>query len=49
MVDEAWRVVAPAQTSPAVYPYGRTTWGPAEADRVLGGGHGHDPDVPVGA
>jgi glucose-6-phosphate 1-dehydrogenase len=44
MVEQAWRVVGPALTDggPA-YPYQKGTWGPAEADRVLGGDHWHEP------
>ena len=44
MVEQAWRVIGPALTDggPA-YPYRKGTWGPAEADRVLGGDHWHEP------
>lgn len=44
MVENAWRVLDPAlldDTPP--HPYQQGTWGPAEADRVLGGDHWHHP------
>jgi glucose-6-phosphate 1-dehydrogenase len=43
-VEQAWRVVGPAldDAKPA-HPYPPGSWGPAQADRVLGGGHWHDP------
>jgi glucose-6-phosphate 1-dehydrogenase len=48
MVEEAWRVVAPAIEDPGpVYPYEPKTWGPPEADRVLGDDHWHDPEPPA--
>ena len=44
MVEQAWRVVAPALNSPdPVCSYPPGGWGPAEADRILGGGRGHQP------
>jgi glucose-6-phosphate 1-dehydrogenase len=44
MVEQAWRVVGPALIDGGpVYPYQRGSWGPAEADRVLGGDHWHEP------
>lgn len=46
MVEEAWRVVAPALEDPGpVYQYEAGTWGPLEADRFLGDDHWHDPEV----
>lgn len=44
MVEQAWRVVAPALEPPVpVLPYPPGSWGPAEADRVLGAGRWHLP------
>jgi glucose-6-phosphate 1-dehydrogenase len=44
MVEQAWRVVEPAlAASGPVYQYPPGSWGPPEADRVLGGDHWHDP------
>ena len=44
MVEQAWRVVAPALNSPdPVCSYPPGGWGPAEADRILGGGRWHQP------
>ncbi|MDP9074034.1 MAG: glucose-6-phosphate dehydrogenase [Actinomycetota bacterium] len=48
MVEEAWRIVQPALDEPGpVYPYPRGSWGPPEADRVLGGAgcDWHPPEV----
>ena len=38
IVEQTWRVVQPALDHPGpVLPYFRGSWGPAEADRILGG------------
>jgi len=38
VVEQTWRVVQPALDQPGpVHPYFRGSWGPAEADRILGG------------
>jgi glucose-6-phosphate 1-dehydrogenase len=38
VVEQAWRIVQPALDAPGpVHPYFRGTWGPVEADRILGG------------
>jgi glucose-6-phosphate 1-dehydrogenase len=38
IVEQTWRVVQPALDTPGpVHPYFRGSWGPAEADRILGG------------
>ena len=38
VVERTWRVVQPALDEPGpIHPYFRETWGPSEADRVLGG------------
>jgi len=38
VVERLWAVVQPALDEPgAIYPYFRDTWGPSEADKVLGG------------
>ncbi len=38
IVEQTWRVVQPALDNPGpVHPYFRGSWGPAEADRILGG------------
>jgi glucose-6-phosphate 1-dehydrogenase len=38
IVEQTWRVVQPALDTPgSVHPYFRGSWGPSEADRVLGG------------
>jgi glucose-6-phosphate 1-dehydrogenase len=44
-VEEAWRVVEPALRRPgAAHVYPRGSWGPKEADRILGrAGMWHDP------
>jgi glucose-6-phosphate 1-dehydrogenase len=43
-VECTWRVVQPALDDPVpVQPYARGTWGPAEADDLLGPDHWHDP------
>ena len=44
-VEEAWRIVDPILRKPGeVHPYPRGTWGPPEADRLLGrAGAWHDP------
>jgi glucose-6-phosphate 1-dehydrogenase len=46
-VEETWRVLEPLLDSPpAVHPYAKGTWGPAEADKLLAGrGRWHDPWV----
>ena len=47
MVEEAWRVVTPAIENPGpLHRYKPKTWGPPEADRVLGGDHWHNPEIP---
>ncbi len=44
VVERTWRVVQPALDYPGpVHPYFRGTWGPAEADRTLGGDTWFDP------
>ncbi|MFM2073079.1 MAG: glucose-6-phosphate 1-dehydrogenase [Actinomycetota bacterium] len=44
IVEQTWRVVQPALDAPGpVHPYFRGSWGPAEADRILGGDHWFDP------
>lgn len=44
MVEQAWRVVAPALDSRSpVCSYAPGSWGPVEADRVLNGGRWHHP------
>jgi glucose-6-phosphate 1-dehydrogenase len=44
IVEQTWRVVQPALDTPGpVHPYFRGSWGPAEADRILGGDHWFDP------
>jgi glucose-6-phosphate 1-dehydrogenase len=44
VVERTWRVVQPALDYPGpVHPYFRGTWGPSEADRVLGGDTWFDP------
>ena len=43
-VDEAWRIVDPVlQSGGPVYEYAPGTWGPAEADAVVGEGVWHNP------
>lgn len=43
-VEEAWRVFDPTLVARSpIYPYARGTWGPAEADRVVGADHWHQP------
>ena len=43
-VDEAWRIVDPALDDPGeLYFYERGSWGPPEADRILGGDEWHPP------
>ena len=38
VVEQTWRIVQPALDKPgAVHPYFRGSWGPAEADKILGG------------
>jgi len=38
IVEQTWRVVQPALDNPGpVHPYFRGSWGPSEADRILGG------------
>jgi glucose-6-phosphate 1-dehydrogenase len=44
-VECTWRVVQPAlDAASPVHPYPRGTWGPPEADALLGEDHWHDPD-----
>jgi glucose-6-phosphate 1-dehydrogenase len=44
VVEGEWRVVAPALVAPGpVLPYERGSWGPPQADSILGGFHWHDP------
>ncbi len=44
IVEQTWRVVQPALNEPGpVHPYFRGSWGPAEADRILGGDHWFTP------
>jgi glucose-6-phosphate 1-dehydrogenase len=44
-VECAWRIVQPALDDPGpAHPYPRGTWGPPEADALLGDDHWHDPD-----
>ncbi len=44
VVEQTWRVIQPALDQPGpVHPYFRGSWGPAEADRILGGDHWFDP------
>ena len=46
-VEETWRVVQPALDDPGeVFRYERGSWGPVEADRLLGGGAWIDPFMP---
>jgi glucose-6-phosphate 1-dehydrogenase len=56
IVEQTWRVVQPALDNPGpVHPYFRDTWGPSEADHILGDGDswylpsggGRDPDRDV--
>jgi glucose-6-phosphate 1-dehydrogenase len=43
-VESAWRVVQPVLDQPGpVFRYARGSWGPAEADRILGSHHWHEP------
>jgi glucose-6-phosphate 1-dehydrogenase len=46
-VEETWRVLQPLlDASPAVHPYGKGSWGPEAADRLLSGyGRWHGPWV----
>ncbi len=38
VVEQTWRIIQPALDVPgAVHPYFRGSWGPSEADRILGG------------
>jgi glucose-6-phosphate 1-dehydrogenase len=40
-VEETWRVMQPLlDAPPPVHPYGKGTWGPAEADRLVAGNGG---------
>ena len=40
IVEQTWRVTQPALDQPGpVHPYFRGSWGPSEADRILGGDH----------
>jgi glucose-6-phosphate 1-dehydrogenase len=44
IVEQTWRVVQPALDNPGpVHPYFRSSWGPAEADRILQGDRWFDP------
>lgn len=44
VVEQTWRVTQPALDNPGpVHPYFRGSWGPSEADRVLGGDHWFQP------
>jgi glucose-6-phosphate 1-dehydrogenase len=44
VVERLWGVVQPALDEPGpIHPYWRETWGPSEADRVLGGDHWFEP------
>jgi glucose-6-phosphate 1-dehydrogenase len=44
VVERLWAVVQPALDEPGeIHPYFRETWGPSEADRVLGGDHWFEP------
>ncbi|MEI8238517.1 MAG: glucose-6-phosphate dehydrogenase [Actinomycetota bacterium] len=46
IVEQTWRVVQPALDNPGpVHPYFRGSWGPAEADRILGGDHWFEPSA----
>jgi glucose-6-phosphate 1-dehydrogenase len=46
VVEQTWRVVQPALEAPGpVHPYFRGSWGPSEADRILGGDHWFTPEV----
>ncbi|MCA1672037.1 MAG: glucose-6-phosphate dehydrogenase, partial [Actinobacteria bacterium] len=46
MVEQAWRVVGPALgCDNPIHPYQRGTWGPAQADQVLGGRRWYEPAV----
>ena len=47
VVEQTWRVVQPALDEPGpVHPYFRGTWGPAEAERMLGDGdHWFEPST----
>ncbi|HYN55617.1 MAG TPA: glucose-6-phosphate dehydrogenase [Motilibacterales bacterium] len=43
-VESAWRVVQPALDAPGpVHAYPRGSWGPPQADQLLGEDHWHDP------
>ncbi len=38
IVEQTWRIIQPALDSPGpVHPYFKGSWGPAEADKILGG------------
>ncbi len=38
VVEQTWRIIQPALDTPGpVHPYFRGSWGPSEADRILGG------------
>ena len=38
VVEQTWRIIQPALDNPGpVHPYFRGSWGPSEADRILGG------------
>ena len=44
VVERTWAVIQPALDEPGeIHPYFRETWGPSEADRVLGGDQWFDP------
>lgn len=42
-VENAWRIQPVLDTPSPVHRYPRGSWGPAQADQVLGGDHWHDP------
>jgi glucose-6-phosphate 1-dehydrogenase len=47
IVEQTWRVMQPlSESPPAVHPYAKGSWGPTEADKLLGPyGPWHDPWV----
>jgi glucose-6-phosphate 1-dehydrogenase len=47
IVEESWRIVQPALDNPGpVYPYQRGSWGPQEAEAMLGGDSWFPPSSP---
>jgi glucose-6-phosphate 1-dehydrogenase len=45
-VEEAWRIMQPLlEAPPPVHPYAKGSWGPPEADKLLGQGRWHEPWV----